>query len=34
LIGRVLRRPDDADESRAVREEVGILCSKFTPYRS
>jgi glycine hydroxymethyltransferase len=32
LIGRVLRRPDDAVESAAVREEVGILCSKFTPY--
>jgi glycine hydroxymethyltransferase len=32
LIGRVLRRPDDAAEAAAVREEVGILCSKFTPY--
>jgi glycine hydroxymethyltransferase len=32
LIGRVLRRPDDAAESEAVREEVGVLCSKFTPY--
>jgi glycine hydroxymethyltransferase len=32
LIGRVLRRPDDPDESTAVRDEVGVLCSKFTPY--
>jgi glycine hydroxymethyltransferase len=32
LIGRVLRQPDDAAESATVREEVGILCSKFTPY--
>jgi glycine hydroxymethyltransferase len=32
LIGRVLRRPDDAAENTAVREEVAILCSKFTPY--
>jgi glycine hydroxymethyltransferase len=32
LIGRVLRRPDDTAEVAAVREEVGILCSKFTPY--
>jgi glycine hydroxymethyltransferase len=32
LIGRVLRRPDDMVESEAVREEVGVLCSKFTPY--
>ncbi len=32
LIGRVLRRPDDAGESAAVREQVGTLCSKFTPY--
>jgi glycine hydroxymethyltransferase len=32
LIGRVLRRPDDLNERQAVREEVGILCSKFTPY--
>jgi glycine hydroxymethyltransferase len=31
-IGRVLRRPDDAAESAAVREEVAVLCSKFTPY--
>ncbi len=32
LIGRVLRRPDDSVEATAVREEVGVLCSKFTPY--
>ncbi len=32
LIGRVLRRPDDAGELDAVRGEVGALCSKFTPY--
>jgi glycine hydroxymethyltransferase len=32
LIRRVLRRPDDADEGRAVRDEVNALCSKFTPY--
>jgi glycine hydroxymethyltransferase len=32
LIGRVLRRPDDPAEIGAVREQVGILCSKFTPY--
>jgi glycine hydroxymethyltransferase len=32
LIGRVLRRPDDQAESQAVRDEVGVLCSKFTPY--
>jgi glycine hydroxymethyltransferase len=32
LIGRVLRRPDDASEAAAVRDEVGVLCSKFTPY--
>jgi glycine hydroxymethyltransferase len=32
LIGRVLRRPDDTAEGEAVRDEVGILCSKFTPY--
>lgn len=31
-IGRVLRHPDDAAESAAVREEVAVLCSKFTPY--
>ena len=32
LIGRVLRRPDDPAERTAVRDEVGVLCSKFTPY--
>jgi glycine hydroxymethyltransferase len=32
LIARVLRRPDDAAESAAVRDEVAVLCSKFTPY--
>ena len=32
LIGRVLRRPDDQAESQVVRDEVGVLCSKFTPY--
>jgi glycine hydroxymethyltransferase len=32
FIGRVLRRPDNDAELAAVRDEVGILCSKFTPY--
>jgi len=32
LIARVLRAPDDAAESAAVRDEVAVLCSKFTPY--
>ncbi len=32
LIGRVLRRPDDAAEEAVVREEVALMCSKFTPY--
>jgi glycine hydroxymethyltransferase len=32
LIARVLRRPDDQTELGAVRDEVAILCSKFTPY--
>jgi glycine hydroxymethyltransferase len=32
LIGRVLRRVGDATEEAAVREEVAVLCSKFTPY--
>ncbi|MBO0731137.1 MAG: serine hydroxymethyltransferase [Acidimicrobiaceae bacterium] len=32
LIGRVLRRPDDPAECSAIREQVGTLCSKFTPY--
>jgi glycine hydroxymethyltransferase len=32
LIGRVLRRPDDSSEGDAVRQQVGDLCAKFTPY--
>ena len=32
LISRVLRRPDDSTELTAVRDEVAVLCSKFTPY--
>jgi glycine hydroxymethyltransferase len=32
LIARVLRAPEDAAESAAVRDEVAVLCSKFTPY--
>ena len=32
LIGRVLRNPDDPSELAAVRDEVAVLCSKFTPY--
>jgi glycine hydroxymethyltransferase len=32
LIGRVLRHPDDEAARRQVRDEVAILCSKFTPY--
>jgi glycine hydroxymethyltransferase len=32
LIGRVLRHPDDTAETAAVREDVAVLCSKFTPY--
>jgi glycine hydroxymethyltransferase len=32
LIGRVLRRPDDLAVAAAVHDEVGVLCSKFTPY--
>jgi glycine hydroxymethyltransferase len=32
LIGRVLRNPEDTAEMAAVREEVAVLCSKFTPY--
>jgi glycine hydroxymethyltransferase len=32
LIARVLRRPDDPAEQTAVRDEVAVLCSKFTPY--
>jgi len=32
LIGRVLRKPDDPTEIAAVRDEVAVMCSKFTPY--
>jgi glycine hydroxymethyltransferase len=32
LIGRVLRDPEDEATQTGVREEVGVLCSKFTPY--
>jgi glycine hydroxymethyltransferase len=32
LIGRTLRNRDDAAEVAAVRDEVAMLCSKFTPY--
>ncbi len=32
LVRRVLTAPDDDHERMAVREEVAILCSKFTPY--
>jgi glycine hydroxymethyltransferase len=32
LIGRTLGARDDAAEVAAVREEVAVLCSKFTPY--
>jgi glycine hydroxymethyltransferase len=32
FISRVLRRPDDAAELAGVRDEVAVLCSKFTPY--
>ena len=32
LITRVLRAPTDEAELAAVREDVGTLCSKFTPY--
>jgi glycine hydroxymethyltransferase len=32
LMSRVLRRPDDTGELSAVRDEVAVLCSKFTPY--
>jgi glycine hydroxymethyltransferase len=32
LIGRVLRRPGDEAEQAAVRDEVAVLCSKYTPY--
>jgi glycine hydroxymethyltransferase len=33
LIRRVLARPADEAERQAVREEVGVLCSKFVPYK-
>jgi glycine hydroxymethyltransferase len=32
LIGRVLRNVEDEAEQAAVRSEVAVLCSKFTPY--
>ena len=32
LISRVLRNPDDTAELATVRDEVAVLCSKFTPY--
>ena len=32
LVRRVLSDPEDDHERRAVREEVAVLCSKFTPY--
>ena len=32
LISRVLRSPGDEGELRAVRDDVAVLCSKFTPY--
>jgi glycine hydroxymethyltransferase len=32
LIARVLRSPADEGEVAAVRDEVAVLCSKFTPY--
>ena len=34
LIGRALRCRDDDAELAVVRDEVGTLCSKFTPYPS
>jgi glycine hydroxymethyltransferase len=34
LLARALRGRDDEAEVAAVRDEVAILCSKFTPYRS
>lgn len=34
LIGRTLRRRDDDAEVAAVREDVAVLCSKFSPYPS
>ena len=32
LISRVLRNPADTGELEAVRDDVAVLCSKFTPY--
>ena len=32
LMARALRGRDDGDELEAVREDVGVLCSKFPPY--
>jgi glycine hydroxymethyltransferase len=32
LIGRMLRNRDDETEVAAVREDIAVLCSKFTPY--
>src|SRR3954464_3123967 len=32
LMGRTLRRREDEAEVAAVREDVGVLCSKFSPY--
>ncbi len=32
LIAAVLRAPDDGALAAEIREEVGVLCSKFTPY--
>ncbi|MDQ1395310.1 MAG: glycine hydroxymethyltransferase, partial [Acidimicrobiaceae bacterium] len=32
LISRTLRSRDDEGEVAAVREDVAVLCSKFTPY--
>jgi glycine hydroxymethyltransferase len=32
LISRVLRNPGDEGELGAVRDDVAVLCSKFTPY--
>ena len=32
LIGRTLRNRDDEAEVAAVREDVAVLCSKYTPY--
>jgi glycine hydroxymethyltransferase len=32
LIARALRGRDQPDELAAVREDVAVLCGKFTPY--